>query len=369
MSLFLCQQVHQRSVHRRIPPSSHMSQLTLPKKDNSEEPVTIPPGQCPPEEGHLACHRQGGPDPGGPPETGHSPLQQEDGGAQLRMASQRGRGARRTMTPLMFRILAVAYPELDGCLRTSQQTQRASTGGGTVAPEHEGAASHMAMEGHTTDSEYTSGTEGEGSFTSATGSPTSDTDSSADSRRSASAKKPPVPVVRVPGFWSAPSTRAGSRTRSQGTGSPPPVKAPKLESGRRDRVKTPGGTTSEMGSKAIGESAVTPKKVGKVPRKSAQPVVSVTVEKCAIISGGPDTTAVTGPEPTARDSAQEGPSIVTGPETTAQDTAQEGPSIVTGPETTAQDTAQEGPSIITGPESTAQDTAQVGPGCHSPAGQ
>ncbi|KAJ1208057.1 hypothetical protein NDU88_003447 [Pleurodeles waltl] len=34
--------------------------------------------------------------------------------AQLGMASQCGRGARRTMTPLMFRILAVAYLELDG---------------------------------------------------------------------------------------------------------------------------------------------------------------------------------------------------------------------------------------------------------------
>ncbi|KAJ1130888.1 hypothetical protein NDU88_009232 [Pleurodeles waltl] len=44
--------------------------------------------------------------------------------AQLGMAYQRGRGARRPMTPLMFRILAVAYPELDGRLRTSQQTQR-----------------------------------------------------------------------------------------------------------------------------------------------------------------------------------------------------------------------------------------------------
>ncbi|KAJ1143716.1 hypothetical protein NDU88_010021 [Pleurodeles waltl] len=43
--------------------------------------------------------------------------------AQLGMASQRGRGARRTMTLLMFRILAVAYPELDGRLRASQQTQ------------------------------------------------------------------------------------------------------------------------------------------------------------------------------------------------------------------------------------------------------
>ncbi|KAJ1204253.1 hypothetical protein NDU88_008034 [Pleurodeles waltl] len=43
--------------------------------------------------------------------------------AQLGMASQRGRGARRTMTTLMYRILAVAYPELDGRLRASQQAQ------------------------------------------------------------------------------------------------------------------------------------------------------------------------------------------------------------------------------------------------------
>ncbi|KAJ1191307.1 hypothetical protein NDU88_000623 [Pleurodeles waltl] len=43
--------------------------------------------------------------------------------AQLGMASQRGRGARRTMTPLMSRILAVACPELDGRLRASQQPQ------------------------------------------------------------------------------------------------------------------------------------------------------------------------------------------------------------------------------------------------------
>ncbi|KAJ1093284.1 hypothetical protein NDU88_006389 [Pleurodeles waltl] len=46
-------------------------------------------GQRPPEEGYLACHRQGHPDPGGPPQTEHplpekmggpSPLEQEDGG-------------------------------------------------------------------------------------------------------------------------------------------------------------------------------------------------------------------------------------------------------------------------------------------------
>ncbi|KAJ1112609.1 hypothetical protein NDU88_000871 [Pleurodeles waltl] len=43
--------------------------------------------------------------------------------ALLGMASQPRRGASRTLTPLMSRILAVAYPDLDGRLRTSQQTQ------------------------------------------------------------------------------------------------------------------------------------------------------------------------------------------------------------------------------------------------------
>ncbi|KAJ1198076.1 hypothetical protein NDU88_001920 [Pleurodeles waltl] len=210
------------------------------------------------------------------------------------------------------------------------------------------------------------------------------------------------------------ATRAGSVTRSQFTGSPPPVKALKLESGRRDPVKTPGGKTTHRGSRGIAESAVTPPKVGKGQRKSAQPSVSSTVKKGGILPGGRDATAstvVTGQETTARVSAQEGPSIVTGQETTAtsgvsaqegpsivtgqetpatsgvsaqegpsivtgQETtatagvsAQEGPSIVTGQETTAGVSAQEGPSIVTGQETTARVSAQESPGCHSPAGQ
>ncbi|KAJ1179388.1 hypothetical protein NDU88_004622 [Pleurodeles waltl] len=43
--------------------------------------------------------------------------------AQLGMASQRGRGARRTLTPLMTCILAMGYLELDGRLGASQQAQ------------------------------------------------------------------------------------------------------------------------------------------------------------------------------------------------------------------------------------------------------
>ncbi|KAJ1198231.1 hypothetical protein NDU88_002074 [Pleurodeles waltl] len=183
------------------------------------------------------------------------------------------------------------------------------------------------------------------------------------SRRSASAKKPPVPVVRVQGVWSAPANRAGSVTRSQGTASPPPVKALKLESGRRDRVKTPGGKPTHRCPRGIAESAVTPPKVGKGQKKSAQPGVSITAKKGGILPGGREATAstiATGPETTARVIAQEGPSIVTGQETTARVIAQEGPSIVTSQEATARVIAQEGPSIVTGQETTAKVIAQEG---------
>ncbi|KAJ1084587.1 hypothetical protein NDU88_004733 [Pleurodeles waltl] len=98
--------------------------------------------------------------------------------AQLGMASQRGRGARRTLTLLMFRTLAVAYPELDGRLRASQQPQVASSGGGAEAPAMEGAASYMAQEAESTDGEGTSGTEG--STTAETGGDSLDSDISSD---------------------------------------------------------------------------------------------------------------------------------------------------------------------------------------------
>ncbi|KAJ1177180.1 hypothetical protein NDU88_002442 [Pleurodeles waltl] len=100
--------------------------------------------------------------------------------ALLGMASQRRRDAMRQLTPLMSRILAVAYPDLDGRVRTSQQTQGASSGGGEVALEHEGAASHMAPEGHATDSDLTSETEGEGGSTTGTRGGISDTDTSSE---------------------------------------------------------------------------------------------------------------------------------------------------------------------------------------------
>ncbi|KAJ1158103.1 hypothetical protein NDU88_010797, partial [Pleurodeles waltl] len=116
--------------------------------------------------------------------------------AQLGMASQRGRGARRTLTPLMSRILAVAYPDLDERVRTSQQTQGASSGGGEEASEHEGAASHMAMAGQATESEFTSETEGEGRSTAGTRADVSDSDSSSEgsSLVVAATSVPPAPT-------------------------------------------------------------------------------------------------------------------------------------------------------------------------------
>ncbi|KAJ1109668.1 hypothetical protein NDU88_007028 [Pleurodeles waltl] len=95
----------------------------------------------------------------------------------LGMASQRRRGASRTLTPLMSRILAVAYPDLDGRVRTSRQTQG---GGGELASEHEGAATHMAPVGHAIDTEVTSDTEGEGSSTTGTRGDVSDTNTSSE---------------------------------------------------------------------------------------------------------------------------------------------------------------------------------------------
>ncbi|KAJ1125135.1 hypothetical protein NDU88_003572 [Pleurodeles waltl] len=161
--------------------------------------------------------------------------------AQLGMASQCGRGACRTMTPLMFQILAVAYPELDGRLRASQQTQG-------VAPEHEGAASHMAMEGHTTDSECTCGTEGEGSFTSATGSPTSDTDSSADGGSLVVA----APSVR-------PTSTGTAATSPTSTALPTtPQRSPRARSPRRVGITFSPGTSgpAPVTHAALSEEAI-----------------------------------------------------------------------------------------------------------------
>ncbi|KAJ1099649.1 hypothetical protein NDU88_004748 [Pleurodeles waltl] len=160
--------------------------------------------QRPPENRYLAYHRQGRPDPGGPPETGHPlpeemgghpTLEQEDGGGSAGDGLPTWEGWPSYFDPLMSRILAVAYPDLDGRVRTSQQTQGASSGGGEVASEHEGAASHMAMAGHATESEFTSETEGEGSSTAGTRADVSgDSSSEGISLVVAATSVPPAPT-------------------------------------------------------------------------------------------------------------------------------------------------------------------------------
>ncbi|KAJ1088792.1 hypothetical protein NDU88_001947 [Pleurodeles waltl] len=179
MTFLHCRQVHQRSVHGRIPPSPRKSQRTVPRKDNMEYRVKQPTGQrqkvdiwraIAKEVRTLGVHNRRGT---------HCRKRWEDirrgtrktAESLLGMASQPRRGASRTLTPLMSRILAVVYPDLDG----REQTQGASSGGGELAPEHEGAATHKAPMGHGTDTEATSDTEGEESFTTGTRGDTSDT--------------------------------------------------------------------------------------------------------------------------------------------------------------------------------------------------
>ncbi|KAJ1216418.1 hypothetical protein NDU88_004020, partial [Pleurodeles waltl] len=179
--------VHQRSVHARIPPSHPKSQRPVPRKDNMEHRVSQTTGEdlyckcccdlgledtmaaatgerapaftseeldklvdgvlpqyallySPPDQqvsAHqkieiwraiakevrtLGVHNRRGT---------HCRKRWEDirrgtrktAETLLGMASQPRRGASRTMTPLMSRILVVAYPELDGRFKTSQQTQ------------------------------------------------------------------------------------------------------------------------------------------------------------------------------------------------------------------------------------------------------
>ncbi|KAJ1098221.1 hypothetical protein NDU88_003337 [Pleurodeles waltl] len=85
----------------------------------------------------------------------------------------------------------------------------ASSGGGEVASEHEGAASNMAMEGHATDSEFTSGMEGEVSSTAGTRADISDTDSSSEgsSLVVAATPVPPQQQVQPPPTAAAPPSQ------------------------------------------------------------------------------------------------------------------------------------------------------------------
>ncbi|KAJ1104436.1 hypothetical protein NDU88_001848 [Pleurodeles waltl] len=152
----------------------------------------------------------------------------------LGMASRPRRGASRTMTPLMSRILAVAYPNLDGRLRTAQQTQGASSGGGDLASEQEGAAGHQAPVGTDTDTEGTSDPEGEGSTTTGAGGDTSDTDTSSFGSSLAGAA-PSVP----------PATTGTAATQRTSTALPAaPQSSLRGRSARKARVSFAPGTSA-----------------------------------------------------------------------------------------------------------------------------
>ncbi|KAJ1162950.1 hypothetical protein NDU88_003414 [Pleurodeles waltl] len=157
----------------------------------------------------------------------------------------------------MSRILAVAYPDLDGRVRTSQQTQGASSGGGEVASEHEGAASHMAMEGHATDSEFTSETEGEGSSTAGTRGDNSDTDTSSEESS------------LVVAATSVPTTTTGTATTQRTSSALPaaPQPSPRARSPRKVGISYAPGTS--------GSAPVTPAAV----RRSLQGHYPGTVRK------------------------------------------------------------------------------------------
>ncbi|KAJ1197083.1 hypothetical protein NDU88_000945 [Pleurodeles waltl] len=152
--------------------------------------VSFSAGQRPSEKGYLAGHRQGHADPGGLWQAEHplsqtvggpAPLGKEDGGGPAGDGLPMRKGCPSNPDPpLMARILAVAYPELDGRLKASQQPQGGSSGGGAEAPATEEAASHMAQEAKSTDGGGTSGTEGEGRTTAETGGDRLDSDTSSD---------------------------------------------------------------------------------------------------------------------------------------------------------------------------------------------
>ncbi|KAJ1092463.1 hypothetical protein NDU88_005573 [Pleurodeles waltl] len=168
----------------------------------------------------------------------------------LGMASQPRRGASRTLTPLMSRILAVAYPDLDGRLRASQQTQG---GGGDLASEHEGAASHKAPVGPGTDTEGTSDPEGEGSTTTGTGGESSNTDTSSDGCSLAVAEtsgtpastgtaatqrtSPALPAAPQPTLRARSPRKAGV-SFAPGTSAPAPVTPAALSAELIDLVRT-----------------------------------------------------------------------------------------------------------------------------------
>ncbi|KAJ1109970.1 hypothetical protein NDU88_007327 [Pleurodeles waltl] len=257
-----------------MPPSPHMSQQTVPMKDNSEHRGKQLRRQRPPEKTYLACQRQGRPDPGGLPQTehplpekmgGHSPLEQEDGGGSV----------------------GDCLPTWEGCLLHHDPPDVQDPGGGV-------SGVGWVLEG------ITVATRGARTSTSATTSP-----------------GPVVPVVTE--IWSAPATRAASVARSHSTDSPPPVKHQKLASARWERGKAPATKAAPRGTGGSVASAATSSKVGKGHKKVSKSGRSSTAEKTAIIPAAQEATASKSPaaqEASTSPAAQEA-TASTSPEATA----------------------------------------------------
>ncbi|KAJ1138411.1 hypothetical protein NDU88_004797 [Pleurodeles waltl] len=246
-----------------MPPSPHMSQRTVPMKDNREHRVNQLRGQHPPEEGYLACHRQGRPDPGRLSQTEH-PLLEKMG----------------EHSPLEECPLHNDPPDVpDGRLRVSRQQQG--------APRQ---------------------------------SPRARLSRSQPSTSVATSAGPVLPVVTR--FWSAPRSRAARVARSHSTDSTPPVKHQKLGSALRERGKTPATKAAPRSTGGSVESAATPSKVGKGQKKPGKSGKISTAEKTAISPAAQEPTASSpaGPDRTASSSpaAQEATaSSPAGPDRTA----------------------------------------------------
>ncbi|KAJ1158938.1 hypothetical protein NDU88_011610 [Pleurodeles waltl] len=174
--------------------------------------------------------------------------------AQLGMASQRGRGACCTTTPLMFRILAVACPELDGRLRASQQR------GSWTVPDGRGGRLLLAK-----------------------------------------------PLTRVPGG----SVESAVAPPTVGKGQKKAPKSGKSSTAEKAAI-IPAAQDAPASLIVTGQETTT-----RVSAQQGSPIVTGQ-ETTARVSAQESSPIVTGQETTARVSGQEGSPLVSGQETTAK---------------------------------------------------
>ncbi|KAJ1140586.1 hypothetical protein NDU88_006935 [Pleurodeles waltl] len=246
--------------------------------------------QRPPEEGYLACHRKGRPDPAGPPQTehplaqkigGHLPQEQEDGGGSA------GPG----------------LPTWEGC--PSRTSTSAKTILGPVVPVVTGMWSAPATR-------------------------------TASVSRSHSTASPPLKHQKLDSArrerGKTPASKAAHKGPEGSVDSA--VTPPRVGKGQKKSPKSGRSSTAE-------KTAIIPA----AQEATASPIVTGQ-EATARVTGQEASPMVTGQETTTRVTVQEASPIITGQEATARVTAQEASPIVTGQEATASHspTGQEGPA-------------------------